>query len=201
MTLEKTDDGKDNNNDRDDIEDKRRKDANKVKRKRIVDPFFISDDNDPVYLDIPVENNEDKKGQAGDRGKMGRNERNDFGKERRNNRNDFGRERRNDKFNNNSGNKFNRDNKFGKDSKFGRDRNKFNNDKSKFGDNKFNKGKINESRYGNKSNDFKKERNSFKEDKNENIAELHPSWAARKKQQDALKQGFQGKKIVFNDDD
>ena len=28
---------------------------------------------------------------------------------------------------------------------------------------------------------------------------LHPSWAAKKKQQDALKLGFQGKKIVFDD--
>lgn len=28
---------------------------------------------------------------------------------------------------------------------------------------------------------------------------LHPSWAARKKQQEILKQGFQGKKIVFDD--
>lgn len=29
---------------------------------------------------------------------------------------------------------------------------------------------------------------------------LHPSWIAKKKQQDALKQGFQGKKIVFDED-
>ncbi|KAJ8668947.1 hypothetical protein QAD02_000206 [Eretmocerus hayati] len=29
---------------------------------------------------------------------------------------------------------------------------------------------------------------------------LHPSWQAKKKQQDILKQGFQGKKIVFDDD-
>lgn len=29
---------------------------------------------------------------------------------------------------------------------------------------------------------------------------LHPSWVARKKQQEVLKQGFQGKKIVFRDD-
>ncbi|XP_012274244.1 serum response factor-binding protein 1 [Orussus abietinus] len=29
---------------------------------------------------------------------------------------------------------------------------------------------------------------------------LHPSWAAKKKQQEILKQGFQGKKIVFGDD-
>ncbi|XP_063981888.1 serum response factor-binding protein 1-like [Diachasmimorpha longicaudata] len=29
---------------------------------------------------------------------------------------------------------------------------------------------------------------------------LHPSWIARKKQQEILKQGFQGKKIVFSDD-
>lgn len=28
---------------------------------------------------------------------------------------------------------------------------------------------------------------------------LHPSWVAKKKQQDLLKQGFQGKKIVFDD--
>ncbi|XP_058806250.1 serum response factor-binding protein 1 [Phymastichus coffea] len=30
---------------------------------------------------------------------------------------------------------------------------------------------------------------------------LHPSWEAKKKQQEALKKGFQGKKIVFGDDD
>ncbi|XP_015437189.1 PREDICTED: uncharacterized protein LOC107192445 isoform X2 [Dufourea novaeangliae] len=29
---------------------------------------------------------------------------------------------------------------------------------------------------------------------------LHPSWAARRKQQDLMKQGFQGKKIRFNED-
>ncbi|XP_034944029.1 serum response factor-binding protein 1 [Chelonus insularis] len=31
-------------------------------------------------------------------------------------------------------------------------------------------------------------------------AELHPSWAARKKQQDIMKVAFQGKKIIFSDD-
>lgn len=31
-------------------------------------------------------------------------------------------------------------------------------------------------------------------------ASLHPSWAARKKQQEIMKQGFQGKKIVFDED-
>lgn len=35
---------------------------------------------------------------------------------------------------------------------------------------------------------------------NEETENLHPSWAAKKKQQDILKQGFQGKKIKFDED-
>ena len=44
-------------------------------------------------------------------------------------------------------------------------------------------------------------RNSKSEIENRNGVkpeELHPSWAARKKEQEILKQGFQGKKIVFD---
>lgn len=36
-------------------------------------------------------------------------------------------------------------------------------------------------------------------DKKEN-ADLHPSWLAKRKEQEVIKQGFQGKKIVFTDD-
>ncbi|KAK0181709.1 hypothetical protein PV327_003972 [Microctonus hyperodae] len=41
---------------------------------------------------------------------------------------------------------------------------------------------------------------AVKTNNNANNEDLHPSWAARKKEQEILKQGFQGKKIVFNDD-
>lgn len=34
----------------------------------------------------------------------------------------------------------------------------------------------------------------------EKAADLHPSWLAKKKQQEVMSQGFQGKKIVFTDD-
>lgn len=44
---------------------------------------------------------------------------------------------------------------------------------------------------------FKRDSARVANTENEN---LHPSWAAKKKQQEAMKQGFQGKKIVFNDD-
>ncbi|KAK0086673.1 hypothetical protein PV325_002743 [Microctonus aethiopoides] len=44
------------------------------------------------------------------------------------------------------------------------------------------------------------EKQQVKTNNNTNNVDLHPSWAARKKEQEILKQGFQGKKIVFNDD-
>ncbi|XP_011164345.1 serum response factor-binding protein 1 [Solenopsis invicta] len=37
-------------------------------------------------------------------------------------------------------------------------------------------------------------------DKKDENTSLHPSWLAKKKQQDIMSQGFQGKKIVFTDD-
>lgn len=37
-------------------------------------------------------------------------------------------------------------------------------------------------------------------DKKDDNASLHPSWMAKKKQQEIINQGFQGKKIVFTDD-
>ncbi|KAK2588811.1 hypothetical protein KPH14_001686 [Odynerus spinipes] len=78
-------------------------------------------------------------------------------------------------------------------------------------------GKQRESRQSDK--DFIRNRDSFRKERNtdtssvrnatkkrtsdvrENSTEnLHPSWAAKKKQQEIIKQGFQGKKIVFADD-
>ncbi|XP_011500120.1 PREDICTED: serum response factor-binding protein 1-like [Ceratosolen solmsi marchali] len=55
------------------------------------------------------------------------------------------------------------------------------------------------------NNDYKDDSNSDKRYSKSNFEEksnntpLHPSWEAKRKQQDILKQGFQGKKIVFSD--
>ncbi|XP_011296679.1 serum response factor-binding protein 1 [Fopius arisanus] len=56
-------------------------------------------------------------------------------------------------------------------------------------------------RMGSKMNDkFDNAKDKSTLTKVNNGESLHPSWIARKKQQEILKQGFQGKKIVFNDD-
>ncbi|KAI4495811.1 hypothetical protein M0802_008434 [Mischocyttarus mexicanus] len=77
-------------------------------------------------------------------------------------------------------------------------------EESRYNDNNFNRDK----------NVFKKQNNnnelSFRDGKNHNKnatvnantnsnENLHPSWAAKKKQQEILNKGFQGKKIVFDD--
>ena len=56
-----------------------------------------------------------------------------------------------------------------------------------------------EKRYNENRND-KEFSKKFKKNTEVSEEHLHPSWAAKKKQQEALKMGFQGKKIVFADD-
>ncbi|XP_014217416.1 serum response factor-binding protein 1 [Copidosoma floridanum] len=87
------------------------------------------------------------------------------------------------------------------------------NNKSRFDSDKPYYNRKNENSHGtdkrvnfNKSNDesqhkqmSRKERRSQKVEVDD-TKNLHPSWEAKKKQQDALKLGFQGKKIVFGDD-
>lgn len=53
-------------------------------------------------------------------------------------------------------------------------------------------------RRGSKVNKSTNKNNLNTDDKDK--TNLHPSWLAKKKQQDVMKQGFQGKKIVFADD-
>ncbi|XP_035725463.1 serum response factor-binding protein 1-like [Vespa mandarinia] len=70
-------------------------------------------------------------------------------------------------------------------------RHNFNRDKNLFKKQKNN----NESSF----KDTKKRNNVMNENSNEN-KNLHPSWAAKKKQQEIIKQGFQGKKIIFDNE-
>ncbi|XP_014600270.1 PREDICTED: serum response factor-binding protein 1-like [Polistes canadensis] len=71
--------------------------------------------------------------------------------------------------------------------------NNFNRDKSLFKKQKYNNG----SSFRDTKNHNKNVIMNANSNENEN---LHPSWAAKKKQQEILKQGFQGKKIVFDDE-
>lgn len=49
--------------------------------------------------------------------------------------------------------------------------------------------------------EFKKSNESRNNNNVKNVEkDLHPSWLAKKKQQEVMSQGFQGRKIVFNDD-
>lgn len=74
---------------------------------------------------------------------------------------------------------------------------------SRHNDNKFNKDKslFKKQKNRNESSfkDTKKRNNVRSENSNEN-ENLHPSWAAKKKQQEIIKQGFQGKKIIFDNE-
>ncbi|OXU29315.1 hypothetical protein TSAR_014724 [Trichomalopsis sarcophagae] len=91
--------------------------------------------------------------------------------------------RSNDRFNDRPNNRFN-----------GKPNDRFNDrPNNKFKDRPNNK-------FGNDRNDkpFKKHGQDSFESKSNEV--LHPSWEAKKKQQDILKKGFQGKKIVFGDD-
>lgn len=67
----------------------------------------------------------------------------------------------------------------------------------------FSNPRNNADKYSRQKNDFVPNSRNSKRDfgKKHDVQdeELHPSWQARKKQQEMLKQGFQGKKIVFDD--
>lgn len=65
-------------------------------------------------------------------------------------------------------------------------------------ENSYKKEKINHKRFE-KFNDGRNSRSKF--DKIQSNEILHPSWEAKRKQQEMIKQGFQGKKIVFGDED
>lgn len=74
---------------------------------------------------------------------------------------------------------------------------------SRHNDNNFNRDKslFKKQKNSNESffKDTKKRNNVMSENSNEN-ENLHPSWAAKKKQQEIIKQGFQGKKIIFDNE-
>ncbi|XP_043277762.1 serum response factor-binding protein 1-like [Venturia canescens] len=69
--------------------------------------------------------------------------------------------------------------------------------------NNFSNSNNSSDKYPQRGNDYvRNSRNAKSNHEKNNVVkdeELHPSWQARKKQQEILKQGFQGKKIVFND--
>lgn len=68
-----------------------------------------------------------------------------------------------------------------------------------FIENKNTFGKRNNASASSFRNETKRRNNDARINSSEN-ENLHPSWAAKKKQQEIVKQGFQGKKIVFEDD-
>ncbi|KAL2725427.1 serum response factor-binding protein 1 isoform X1 [Vespula squamosa] len=73
---------------------------------------------------------------------------------------------------------------------------------SRHNDNNFNRDKSLFKKQKNKNESFfkdTKKRDVVSENSNEN-ENLHPSWAAKKKQQEIMKQGFQGKKIIFDNE-
>ncbi|KYN19025.1 PREDICTED: serum response factor-binding protein 1 [Trachymyrmex cornetzi] len=59
--------------------------------------------------------------------------------------------------------------------------------------------KMTPNKINNRTNNSNTNRNTIINKKDDN-ADLHPSWMAKKKEQEIMSKGFQGKKIVFTDD-
>lgn len=59
--------------------------------------------------------------------------------------------------------------------------------------------KMTPNKINNRTNNSNTNKNTIANKKDDN-ADLHPSWMAKKKEQEIISQGFQGKKIVFTDD-
>lgn len=157
------------------------------------DPFFVTSDGQSNYLSVaPLRNKSD-----------------DHRIEYEDNDDD---NYRGNKFNNNKFSRHDPDKYFSNVSKF-KNGNNFKNanarwdapkrngkayDKEKPGRNA-NFSKFNDEQPRDKSKLFSRQSKGGIESTSNEI--LHPSWEAKKKQQEALKKGFQGKKIVFGDDD
>lgn len=145
---------------------------------REVDSFFITSGNND-YLQVVAPKNKlcnDDKGNNSSRNNNN-NQNSNWNNDRRSNQN-FGRFNTNDDIGFNNRQRNNKNNSM-EVSQF-KDQNKF---------------PINRQKNIPMKNKLKSEQTN-KATTNE---EVHPSWAARKKQQDILKQGFQGQKIVFDD--
>ncbi|KYN37333.1 Serum response factor-binding protein 1 [Trachymyrmex septentrionalis] len=59
--------------------------------------------------------------------------------------------------------------------------------------------KMTPNKINNRTNNSNTNRNTIVNKKDDNV-DLHPSWMAKKKEQEIMSKGFQGKKIVFTDD-
>lgn len=158
---------------------------NKLKSEKTVDPFFISGDGDEYLSLAPSKTKEN----------LSLDEDNNF-------------------YNNNKSKQYSSNKRTFTNDRF------FSNVKPSSEDIRGRRRRQEESRYN--DNNFNRDKSLFKKQKNNNGSSfrdtknhnknvimnansnenenLHPSWAAKKKQQEILKQGFQGKKIVFDDE-
>lgn len=160
---------------------------NKLEFEKTVDPFFISGDGDDYLSLAPSKTKENNY--------LSLDEDDNF-------------------YNNNKSKQYNSNKRTFANDRF------FSNVKSSSEDVRGKRRRQEESRYN--DNNFNRDKSLFKKQKNNNGSSfrdtknhnknvimnansnenenLHPSWAAKKKQQEILKQGFQGKKIVFDNE-
>ncbi|XP_015176689.1 PREDICTED: serum response factor-binding protein 1-like [Polistes dominula] len=161
---------------------------NKLESEKIVDPFFVSGDGNEYLSLAPLKTNDDNYSSLEKDDNFYKNNKS----KQYNNKRTFA----NDRF-------FSNDVKSSEDIR----RRKRRQEENRYNDNNFNRDKsLFKKQTNNNGSSFRDTKSHNKnvivnKNSNENENEnLHPSWAAKKKQQEILKQGFQGKKIVFDDE-